>query len=811
MLVLQNDYQRIALVTLFYDIGKLIFLNKRQRLGNQKYTPNYFTDYLVENKLLAKDDILEELVERHYEMSCFPKHLRKYNAENNYLHKLSMLVFKANNYSSRETNDIKAVENTNFRVKNLESIFSKIDIGKLQKENLNKMKYRFKKFSTANIMPCENCENAQDDLEIMLEEFLNEIKRIKSFNFHDFYTNLLDIVQKYTWCIPSDSQIEESDVSLYSKLKNSSAIAMAYYQYLSFGFQDFSKVTEMDIEKADKEDYFLLIGGDVSGIQKYIYSLETTSGIARRLRAKSFFIKMLANIAAYRLIKELDLELANIIISSGGKFYILAPNTLTIKKRVEKLKEEFNDELYLKYETQIFLNMATVSLNGNDLKENFSKKYDDLNDMLVENKALKFVKQIVKNPITQNDLYNRENVKLCPICRKKLILENQDSCSSCELEYSLGAELPNLRKIHIYDNPQKLKANFMSLFGLYAYFEEKTELILEAEPYLTQYYEEKDIDIRMEATQKDFYGGYISQTKTGEVKSFEEISKESSSENLGILKGDVDNLGLIFSEGLKSETSDKNFSISRISFLSTMIDAFFSYWLPEYLSKQKDSYYVVYAGGDDFMIVAAWDKLMPLAKEIKKYFTEFVARNENITLTQGIAITDPKDPIYFSSNWATEAEEIGKKLGKNGVVIFNTYIPWKDYKEVNDLIIFLDTNMRIEDSGIYSQSFLYRLLHYTKQMEDYSVGKGSENLKYISSFYYDTGRNLLELIIKEYKAKGKKEEEAKKEALKDKRFTELEKYFGWNDGNKKEKDFAKKYMRMILNYVIRKNRKVGDK
>lgn len=202
---------------------------------------------------------------------------------------------------------------------------------------------------------------------------------------------------------------------------------------------------------------------------------------------------------------------------------------------------------------------------------------------------------------------------------------------------------------------------------------------------------------------QDFYGGYTPVNSNGEVKTFEEISMESSAKNLGILKGDVDNLGLIFSIGLRREESVVNgemeeikvkdtTSISRIATLSRMMDSFFSYWLPNYLKNKEKSYYVVYAGGDDFMIVGSWESLITVSEEIKREFSKFTAENENITLTCGITITKPKEPIYFSSHWATEAEEKGKAEGKNGVVIFNRYIPWKDFKRVFMFADFIDKN-----------------------------------------------------------------------------------------------------------------------
>ena len=112
------------------------------------------------------------------------------------------------------------------------------------------------------------------------------------------------------------------------------------------------------------------------------------------------------------------------------------------------------------------------------------------------------------------------------------------------------------------------------------------------------------------------YGGYIPKGKT-----FEDIAKGATGvKNLGILKADVDNLGLIFSNGFKF--NETKVSVSRISNLSKMLDTFFSKFIEssiEHKSLKQGSlgmeidtsdFYVVYSGGDDLMIVAPWDKLI---------------------------------------------------------------------------------------------------------------------------------------------------------------------------------------------------------
>lgn len=835
MVEIVTNEQLVSLGGLLHDIGKLLnrsnIYNKKSDLGKKHpHLSSWFVDYLVENQIIKKNNYLKEIVQKHHEGPYYSDEINYktvLDTETKDLKKLALIVTRADNYSSSERGENES-ENTfgarNFRTVPLDSIFSRI---KLVGEGIEKKENRYKisEFSKENIFSKKIGENDQRELDEVIEKFLEEVNKINTDNFQVLFVNLLDLIHKYLWALPSDTQKETCDISLYDHLKTTSAISLASYLYHVETKESLEKVKLEEIKKDKEEPHFLLIGGDISGIQKYIYGLETTSGIAKRLRARSFFIKLLSDISSYKIINELKLTKANIIISSGGKFYILAQNTLSSVETVNKIKKEINNTLYEKYLGELFLNLEYINLSGKDLGNEFSEKYDELNDKLDVGKNHKFQENIIEKPILENELYAKgENVELCKICGKELVLtkefkiesdeENEKvQCNKCRQDYNIGSILPKIEAIAFYEKKENIKGN-ISLFGIECKIMKNKER-LEGNPFIVHYYK-KEINRNLPGI-RDVYGGYAPVNSNGDIKTFEEISKESSSKNLGVIKGDVDNLGLIFSLGLKNkdEIVENKISISRISTLSRMLDNFFSYWLPETLKEKSETYgsnYVVYAGGDDFMIVGPWDKSIETANFINKKFGEFVGGNEDITLTCGISITKSKEPIYFSSIKATEAEEIGKTSGKNGLVIFNKYIPWQDYHDVfNRFAKFVNENFRkgegSEKEGIYSQSFIYRLLRYTEMAEKYFETKNSKYLKYISDFTYDLSRNIYPKLEVEYKKKNKHKEDI----VNDRRITELSKYFGIESLEKLgSKEFLRKYMRVILNYVVRLNRNSKD-
>ena len=837
-----KDNEKIALAGLLHDIGKLLNRsNKYSKFSKfeskqHPHLSSWFIDFLVENNIIDFDEELKELVQKHHEGQFFSGEINlntiKETRDNKFMKKMGLIVARSDNYSSfeRVNEENRDFSKKDFRKVPLDSIFTRI---KLTKNNTKdeKSKYGISTFNEQNIFPKSIEENSQNSLDIVIDKFLQEVKEIKVQNFDSLFINLLDLLKKYTWSLPSDTQKNICDISLFDHLKTTSAIALASYNYHTETNGSLENTTQESIKKDKIENHFLLIGGDISGIQKYIYALENTDKTSKRLRSRSFFIKLLSDVGAYKIVKDLNLTPANIIISSGGKFYILAQNTENSLEQVAKIKKEINNFLYREYQGDLFLNLEWLEISGEDLGESFSKKYDELNDKLDIGKNKKFVDNILNETILENKDYgNGKKVTLCKICNKYLVEDSEEQCEHCKKDEDFGKYLPSMKYLAFYtENFSEIKKDdkTLELFGVLCkiYTDDK----IEGEPYIINYYLE---DVKRNRNyQKDVYGGYAPTDEKGIIKTFEDIANESKSKNLGIIKGDVDNLGLIFSIGMKGfeekiidiETGEEKnkkdvISISRISTLSRMLDNFFSYWLPKTLETKKDelgSNYVVYSGGDDFMIVSSWDNSIKVARFINEKFRDYIGRNSDITITMGISITKPSEPIYYSSTWATEAEEKGKSSGKNGLVVFDSYIPWEDVEKIfgqSGVAEFINSNFKTKENekNLYNQGFIYRLLTYTDMAEKYKECKNPKYLKYISDFTYDLARNIVPRLKEEYKNnKNLSSKEIDEKIKKDRRITELMKYFGIETINNKDNfKFLINYMRVVLNYVVRLNRDV---
>ena len=121
------------------------------------------------------------------------------------------------------------------------------------------------------------------------------------------------------------------------------------------------------------------------------------------------------------------------------------------------------------------------------------------------------------------------------------------------------------------------------------------------------------------------------------------------------LKGDVDNLGLIFQHGQARPT------FARMAALSRQINAFFTVWLPWVCSDEFPNTYTVFAGGDDFFLIGPWHSTIKLARRMRDEFARYVAHNPDIHFSAGLSMTKPGLPIRHLGALAEESLENAKR------------------------------------------------------------------------------------------------------------------------------------------------------
>lgn len=483
-------------------------------------------------------------------------------------------------------------------------------------------------------------------------------------------SSVMNLLERHGSYVRSTASAESGDVSLFDHSRTTAAVAVCIAGHLNA-----TKIepTRAEIERDDAERY-LFVRGDLSGVQKFIYTL-TSRGALRMLRARSFFLELLAEHAAADILYRSGVPRTNVIFVGGGGFQLLLPNTATSEKAVDRVGKELNDTLEDAFGEDLYLALARVSCGRNGIiGEGLGRTLGDLGRQLSELKARKFHESLPRlldrqpspepescDVCTRDDLSTKlhdprtygfprpegeETVRLCEVCgmlaRASLKLARHGYLVGDGGDFRIG------------ESGYELSGDGGR--ALYALDGVGDDACLEgAVPLPSARYALRDEKDR----RADF--ARLSERAVGVPR-------------LAVLRMDVDNLGNIFRSGLPEEMR----TFSRYAALSRGFTTFFKMILPEickgnyakslrlFTKERARAATVVYSGGDDLFIVGAWSDILELAVEVRRAFREFVCENPTVTLSAGISLHKPGEPLYLMAEAAGAAEETAKKNEQDG-------------------------------------------------------------------------------------------------------------------------------------------------
>ena len=524
--------------------------------------------------------------------------------------------------------------------------------------------------------------------------FIYYLKQNKEFDFFDNYETFKSILQKYLWCIPQDSQYQSlPDVSLFEHLKLTAMLTGALYLYHKE--KDTLNLNEIKSRNIKK---YLLVSGDLSGIQNFIYDIESKKAY-KTLKGRSFFMQLLPYIISKRILNKLDMNESQILYSTGGHFYLILPNLNKVKKILNEEFEEINFELLKEFDGKLFLRNGYEEF-APDLLENRNK--DDYNFCFLWDK--------VQKKISQSD---RKKYAFISKREYKYIFDP----GYAEFDYQnidfseIGEHLQN-NKFVVFIKGERFKNKILGYsFDLYNEIRKSKEKINYLYFEDNNLFNQKDIPFSNSVDITFFPIGGIE----GFInKTFEDIAKDAKGSNLiGLLRMDVDNLGKIFSKGLVNYNHRQNYnrkdfekkdnikkfnfhSIGRITTLSSQLIMFFSLCLENIVQNEKYSgkVVIVYSGGDDVFLLGEWHLMPDIAIEINNKFNEFVCHNPAFSLSGGITLIHGKYPLYKAAELTGEAEEKskefervinGKNKIKNAISFMGQVFDWNEFEELNDI------------------------------------------------------------------------------------------------------------------------------
>lgn len=755
-----------VLAAWLHDIGKFAQRAKAPRSNlEHEYCPSYnghsshshvlYTDYFIENilplprELEASRSRLADLAASHHKADGRSRE-----------HRAIQTADRLSAGMDRTERD----EEGNYISERLESIFSKVKLGgKGQTGEIPR--YTLKPLNSAGaIFPCENALGGAN-YQSLWRDFLAALQKLPlNLGVNAWQSSLVSLLERYCWCIPSATWRSAPDVSLYDH----SATAAALTQAL--------------LGCAEGEEKFILFGGDLSGIQTFIFGREEPAdkGAVRLLRARSFLLQAVTRSIWLSLLERLKLDHAAKIMDAGGRFALLLPGTPEIQATLEDFEFEVGKWLFEKFRGSVCVNFAAINLSRRDFeKKNFENRYREFGALLDKAKLNPFSRVFAsgQSPVFPVDFTAYRDPGECDFCHTRPGVKKEGDkaiCAQCDQLKNLGKLLPETRfvvftlarlsgqdvfpgllfgniTLRLCENlpPENESRHALQVLSIREEPVFTVSPIAGHAPLITQNDLERWRDegrLREEDGALRFMGEDV---EIGALKTFSMLAEEARVPPaapgdpwtcvpcLGVCKADVDNLGLVFGLGLKD-----NFSLSIYAMLARMLNYFFAAYLTRVIEREFPDIYVIFAGGDDVFVVGPWPATINFAFRMAGDFRKFCGENPALTLSAGLPLIKPGLPMRAVREEAEGALEKSKAYhdgAKNAVAIFGEPAFWPA-AEKN-----LATGKWLADlceENKISRGFLRRILGYSRECADFLDGKGlAKNGLYLSHYAYDLARN----------------------------------------------------------------------
>ncbi len=619
------------------------------------------------------------------------------------------------------------------------------------------------------------------------DAFVSDAGRLRDAHASDgdlstYLESLLLLLQRYTWCIPSAYCKTRPDISLYDHGRMTAALAAVLAA---------SDLTEARLEalgqkpKENDEPVALLVGGDLSGLQDFLYTI-TARGAASALRGRSFYLQLLTEAVARSILRGLSLPLTNLIYAGGGNFYLLArPGD---GARLREIQREVSRVLLQQHRGELYVALAERPLSGADFTGGrISAAWRELGEALGGCKQRRFAElgdELARVFEPQGHGGNQE--AQCAVCGaehpgtkvdpKSITETNREGvrkCPQCLSYEELGERLRRARYLALDElvpqpadpgAPPGAWEAVLATLGMRATLAETTAALprSEGERRVLLALSDNALDdlapgprtaigrrllvnvtptITAQEIRRLRENGLSDLPAPDSTKPFHALEAQSHGlKRLGVLRMDVDNLGVLFAEGLGERAT-----LSRIASLSFAISLFFEGWVAELARRQngngQERVYSIYSGGDDLFFVGSWDAMPELARAIRADLSRFAAGHPGVHASAGIALVDGKYPLYQAAENAGRAESQAKALRwvsregnnerqKDAVSFLGQALPWErfgleacEHAGINTAhaLMHLLRNMMEQESGDGKgapQALLRRLLGLSEQYEE---------------------------------------------------------------------------------------------
>lgn len=614
-------------------------------------------------------------------------------------------------------------------------------------------------------------DEAQRQYKDLFEGFTRNLQKLRHLNYVPLWLEHFEsLMMIHTSSIPAARTGNVvPDVSLYDHSKVTSALAAALYLY----HHDTDTLQIECIRDYDQDKLLIVSGdfqgiqkfifGGFGDSARYRSKI---------LRGRSFAVSLLAEMTATFICRAIGLPWISTLLNAAGKFTILAPNTEGAKKALEAAERDINRWLFGFSYGETVINVSTVEASCGDFvsgrfvglweritRTMAEKKFESLDLASYGGVVAGYLDRFVNEP---------EHPPVCQLCGRRpsdleaagsaYVKNARSACRHCRDHVFLGANVVKRDILCVVDMHEDIadpgERLFEPLLGRYQvvfpdkHHERSLEriatagglikfwnltmdpaVILESDSavrYINSYVpkygpSDKGDDCSVQGARSEKTRLEAAQERNeGDPKTLSDIAckalKPSTNGKglqgvaaLGVLKADVDCLGLLMSCGLK----DERFTVSRLATLSRQVDFFFTVYLSNLLRTDprfKDVY-TIFAGGDDLFLIGPWNIAIDLAALLSERFSDYVCGNDELHFSAGISFHKSQTPLDFMAREAEEALGRSKENGRNRLSVFGETATWET---VERLLPIRQEIAGWLEKGWVSEGLLYRLNEYIR-------------------------------------------------------------------------------------------------
>lgn len=686
---------RLQKAALLHDIGKVY---QRSGLGQGTHSEAgvaFLKPYYENDDSLA----LRSVKYHHADMA------KRLTEDND----LAYIVYEADNIAAgTDRREVQDSESSGFdRQASLESVFNVFGASEGSEKTAYYLRGLMKDKDMLYPQPKTDIQSPASMYKEIIEDLKHNFERRKPDDME--VNEMLQILEATLSYIPSSTATNQpADISLYEHVKLTAAFAAAMYRrFKAEGIEDYQSYCfgEKNEECREKAMY-LLVSGDISGIQKFIYTIPS-KGALKNLRGRSFYLEILTEHVVDELLIMTGLSRANLLYTGGGHFYLLMPNTEEVVSQLQQFENLLNEWFLKHFGNRLYIALGWSEFSANEIMSKgtgIGSVYRRVGKILSERKLRRYSKEQLADMFDWGSELNSvgDGMRECSVCHtsansdllRPYVLGDDGAlaCDTCNALAQLGQDVLN-KEVFIVTSAAEGGIELPG-FGEKRYLKAVTPAEAEQRDDLVRVYVKNKVWTGEKMATRLWVGDYSVRKDDGsgclEFSELAELSgggkEKAGIERIGVLRADVDNLGAAFVAGISREFA----TVTRTAVLSHQLSVFFKRYINELcegnvnginekeysqfslFSREKDKkrdVHIVYSGGDDMFIVGAWDDLIELAVDIRRAFRRFT--NDKLTFSAGIGLFKSAFPVSQMARIAGELESYSKKnTAKNSITLF---------------------------------------------------------------------------------------------------------------------------------------------